>query len=82
LTIGAQQIKGFSELEWLQYLDAAAYPASSALPASYRRPTATPLVALEKQAPAKPPETPTSKVLPVPLPIPVQSPSNPAGIQF
>src|SRR5665647_300171 len=44
LTIGAQQIKGYSDSEWTQFLDAADYPKTSALPANYRNPSATPLV--------------------------------------
>lgn len=48
LTIGAQQIKGFSDLEWMQFLDAAGYPRKSVLPASYRPAPATPLVAVQR----------------------------------
>ncbi len=33
LTIGGQQIKGYSEAEWVQFLDAAGYPKTSQLPA-------------------------------------------------
>ena len=36
LAIGTQQLKGFSDAEWTQYLDAAGYPKSSQLPAGYR----------------------------------------------
>ena len=43
-TIGSQRLKGFSDLEWSQYLDAAGYPSSSALPKSYRYPAPSPLV--------------------------------------
>ena len=50
LTIGAQQLRGFSDTEWTQYLDAAGYPKSSLLPASYLPPPATPLVALDNSA--------------------------------
>ena len=54
LTIGGQQLKGFSEVEWSQFLDAAGYPKTSQLPASYRQPPATPLVAVQQpQAPAR-----------------------------
>ena len=44
LTIGGQQLKGFSDAEWTQFLNAAGYPRSSVLPASYRPPAAAPLV--------------------------------------
>jgi len=50
LTIGQQKLKAFSAGDWNSYLDAAAYPASSKLPAGYRRPPSTPMVA----APAAP----------------------------
>lgn len=46
LTIGSQQLKGFADAEWTQYLTAAGYPAASALPVSYRSPAATPLVSV------------------------------------
>ncbi|MBI2772326.1 MAG: glutaredoxin family protein [Burkholderiales bacterium] len=50
LTIGGQQLNGYSEIEWVQFLDAAGYPKNSLLPASYRPAPATPLVAVQ-QAP-------------------------------
>ena len=40
---GGQQLKGYSDLEWKQYLDAAGYPKSSQLPSGYRNPPAAPL---------------------------------------
>ncbi len=87
VTIGSQQIKGYSDAEWTQFLDAAGYPASSALPASYRRPAATPLVAATTAAAApaaanapanrRPAVPPESQVAP-----PAATPANPAGIKF
>jgi glutaredoxin len=50
--VGGQQMKGFNEGEWTQYLDAAGYPKESVLPASYRNPAAAPLVV--KAAPPAP----------------------------
>ena len=84
LTLGSQQIKGFSDAEWTQYLDAAGYPASSRLPASYRAPPATPLVAL---APAPGTATKAADTTDEPAARPVRpqvqpSTSNPAGIRF
>ncbi len=82
LTIGSQQIQGFSEQEWTQYLTAAAYPETSKLPASYRAPAATPLVVPEQPAVAqdKPaPQAPRPAEVPV---APKRSTDNPAGIQF
>lgn len=43
LSIGSQQLKGFSDTNWSQYLSAAGYPEKSALPSSYKRPGAAPL---------------------------------------
>lgn len=81
LTIGAQQVKGYSDAEWTQYLDAAGYPKQSLLPSSYRRPAPAPLVAV-KPAPAAPAAT-AEKAPPAPPPIPVAPPvTNPAGIRF
>jgi glutaredoxin len=82
LTIGAQRIKGLSESEWTQYLDAAGYPQASQLPANFKNAAPAPLVTPKKPEPAKPAEKP-----PAPVPEPVRppvgpTPSNPAGIQF
>lgn len=44
LRIGGQQVKGFSQEEWVSYLDAAGYPAQSKLPGNYKFGAATPLV--------------------------------------
>ena len=76
-TIGSQQLKGFSDLEWAQYLDAAAYPKTSVLPANYKPATPRPLVASKPAAePAKP--APASEV-----DAPAAEPSrNPLGFQF
>ena len=79
LTIGAQQIKGFSESEWTQFLDAAGYPKTSALPATYRAAPATPLVFVEKAVPAARPDAAQS---PKTQPEPGPTPDNPAGIKF
>lgn len=45
LTVGSQQIKGYSAVQWGQYLDAAGYPKQSQLPANYRQPQPEPMVA-------------------------------------
>lgn len=83
MTIGGQQLKGFSEVEWTQFLDAAGYPKTSQLPASYRQPDAAPLVTVQAPAapaPAAPAVEPPRAAAPAPAPVP--PPSNPAGIQF
>lgn len=86
-TIGGQQLRGFSDAEWTQYLDAAGYPKQSQLPASYRRPGATPLVAVVErpQAAPAPSAQPGRPAPPPPAPAaapPGPTPSNPAGITF
>ena len=49
--IGQKQILGFNQTDWSGYLDAAGYPAKSALPLNYRWPEASPLAPPEtKQA--------------------------------
>jgi glutaredoxin len=75
-TVGAQQMRGFSDTEWTQFLDAAGYPKTSQLPASYRNPAPAPLVA-RAPAPAPAP-TPAAATAPAPAPVP----SNPSGIRF
>lgn len=82
-TIGGQQLKGYSDLEWTQYLDAAGYPKSSTLPASYRNAAATPMVV--KVAPAATTERaapPAPAAAPVAAPGNAVTPANPAGIKF
>lgn len=77
LTVGNQQIKGYSESEWGQFLNAAGYPRTSQLPASYRNPPPQPL-APKPAAPAAAENRPQA-----PTQFPVQvPPSNPAGIRF
>jgi len=84
LTIGAQQLKGFSDAEWSQYLDAAGYPKSTQLPAGYRSAPAQPLVAL--QPAAEPAPAASAPIAPAPPEAPAAAtgptPSNPAGIKF
>jgi glutaredoxin len=86
LTIGSQQLKGFSDSEWTQFLDAAGYPSSSTLPSSYRRPAATPLVAVAPAPAAVAGATPATAARPAPAPGPAPRPApnndNPAGIKF
>jgi glutaredoxin len=82
LTIGSQRLKGFSEPEWTQYLDAAGYPKRSVLPSGYRRPAPSPLVAVQVPA-AKPPVDNATTTQKVPADVPVAPPTNnPAGIRF
>jgi len=81
LTLGGQQIKGYSDSEWTQFLNAAGYPQNSALPASYRNPLATPLVAIQKSVPVARSEE--SQRAPEQASRPAaDNAANPAGIKF
>lgn len=89
LTIGSQQIKGFSDTEWTRYLDAAGYAGSVQLPSGYRNPAARPLVAVDAQpaaSQAAPPPAPTRRTAaerPAPAaPSNAITPDNPTGIRF
>ncbi|MGZ5182075.1 MAG: glutaredoxin family protein [Ramlibacter sp.] len=81
LTIGGQQLTGFSESEWSQFLDAAKYPRTSQLPPSYRQPAATPLVMAATPKPAAPAPAPAPRAA-APVPAPAPAGNNPAGITF
>jgi len=85
-TIGGQQLKGFSDVEWTQFLDAAGYPKTSQLPQNFRVAGATPLVAA-KAAPAPAPQANAAPAAPPaaaprPAAAPAPSSTNPTGITF
>lgn len=84
-TIGGQQLNGFSDAEWTQFLNAAGYPATSVLPANYRQAAAAPLVAVAAAPSAATAAASTASAgrpaLPVEAP-PAASANNPAGIKF
>ena len=84
ISIGSQQIKGFSEAEWSQYLDAAGYPKTSRLPRSYRPASAVPLVTALTAAPASPaaPAPANPPVTAGEIPNSTSPNDNPAGIRF
>ncbi|AOW15589.1 hypothetical protein LPB72_10625 [Hydrogenophaga crassostreae] len=81
LTIGSQQLKGFSDTNWSQYLTAAGYPEKSALPSNYPRASATPLAeaSLAKQVDTPKPAEPAEAAAPE-REVPVASPNS--GIRF
>jgi glutaredoxin len=82
LTIGAQQLRGFSDAEWTSFLDAAGYPKTSLLPPSYVPAPATPLVALDAPGQAVPGgQQPAARAQAQQQPSEAQ-PENPAGIRF
>ncbi len=81
-TIGGQRLKGYSEGDWSEYLDAAGYPKSSRLPPGYRNAAASPLVPVP-DAPAAPAARPAAPTPAVPSAAPPgPTPDNPAGIVF
>ena len=80
-TIGGQQLRGYSEQEWAQYLDAAGYPQTSQLPPGFRRAPATPMVAVMPAKPASAPQPATASAQPAPPPLPPSTPYN-GGIRF
>lgn len=77
LTVGGQQLKGYSEVEWVQFLDAAGYPKTSQLPVGYSQAPATPLVAAQEasEPAARAPQAPSAAA-------PQPAPPNPTGIRF
>ena len=79
-TLGGQQLKGFSDAEWTQFLNAAGYPAASVLPANYRQPAATPLVTVAAAPATTAPAAPARAAAPTPQPTPAAA--NPSGIRF
>lgn len=83
-TIGRQQLKGFSDTEWVQYLEAAGYPSASKLPGGYRNPPPSPFVTAVKAPPKA--ENASSENAARPARAQrtprAESPPNPAGIRF
>lgn len=80
-SIGGQQLRGFSDAEWSQYLDAAGYPKTSQLPPGYRAASPSALVALKPAAPAAQAPAAATRVAPS-APESVAPRTNRAGIQF
>lgn len=84
LTIGSQQLNGFSDVEWMEFLSAAGYPKSSVLPPSYRPPAPAPLVVVAAAPAAEAtPASPVIKSAPAARPVqPPVSSTNPSSIKF
>lgn len=80
-TIGGQRLKGYSEAEWNDFLDAAGYPKTSRLPSGYRNPPIGPLVPLPEAAPASAPRPAAAPAAPS-APPSGPTPDNPTGIVF
>jgi glutaredoxin len=83
LTIGGQQLRGFIEAEWVQYLDAAGYPTTSQLPPGYARAAAAPLAAVQEPQRARPQAAVERPQAATPVPVSAPAPAdNPSGIRF
>ncbi len=81
LTIGIQQLRGYSANDWGAYLDAAGYPRQSLLPRGWQIAPPTPLAG----APATPSVVPPPTVFPTPRyepPPPAPADPAPGGIRF
>lgn len=80
--VGQQQLQGFKQSDWAQYLDAAGYPKASTLPAGYAWPAAVPLTT--PPAPAREAKPGDTRVRNVPAEVtpPSATDGNPAGIRF
>jgi glutaredoxin len=86
LTVGTQQLQGYSDATWSQYLNAAGYPKESALPRGYRNPGPTPLAEAKAAVATAPagktaaaPEAPGEAAAPE-REVPVAPPNS--GIRF
>jgi len=84
LNLGSQQLKGFSDAEWTQYLDAAGYPKTSQLPMGYKNPAPVPLVEVKKAELADKPAAAASSAAGTgsSANTPTPAGNNPAGIRF
>lgn len=79
--IGQKQLLGYSQADWTSYLDAAGYPAKSALPLNYRWPEPTPLAPPAENKPAA--SAPARNATPAPADSSAPpAGSSPAGIRF
>lgn len=79
--IGQKQLLGYSQADWTSYLDAAGYPAKSALPLNYRWPEPAPLAPLAESGPAA--STPARNAAPAPADSSAPpAGSSPSGFRF
>lgn len=83
LTIGTQPLRGYAEVEWSRFLDAAGYPKTSQLPRSYSLPPAKPMVlSQEPQPPARGSVAAERPRAASPVAPPAVPAENPTGIRF
>ncbi|MBI3383335.1 MAG: glutaredoxin family protein [Aquabacterium sp.] len=79
--IGQKQLLGYSQGDWTSYLDAAGYPAKSALPLNYRWPEPAPLAPPAESKPSAPAPGRNATPAPADSSAPPAG-SSPAGIRF
>lgn len=79
--IGQKQLLGYSQSDWTSYLDAAGYPAKSALPLNYRWPEPAPLAPPAESKPSAPAPGRNATPAPADSSAPPAG-SSPAGIRF
>lgn len=79
--IGQKQLLGYSQSEWASYIDAAGYPAKSALPLNYRWPEPAPLAPPAESKPAFPASNRTTAPAPANSSVPPAG-SSPSGFRF
>lgn len=89
LLIGGQTVKGYSDTEWTQYLDAAGYPKQSILPTTYRPTAPEPLSPLKTAGETVNSRDTTAETAPEESRAitrsrmrPIANPNNPTGIRF
>lgn len=75
--IGQKQLLGYNQAEWTSYIDAAGYPAKSALPLNYRWPAAAPLAPPEPKA-----SGPAASAGRGPDPVLAPAAPSPSGFRF
>jgi glutaredoxin len=80
LTIGAQALRGLSEIEWTAYLDAAGYPRESLLPRGWQPPAPTAMV--ERVPVQTPPATQAVPPEPAAIEAPDAEPLPPGTLRF
>ncbi|WP_457329607.1 glutaredoxin family protein [Rhizobacter sp. P5_C2] len=82
MTVGSQVLRGFQREDWNSYLDAAAYPKESKLPANFPQGSATPLTEPKQAVKASTPQNGNAPAAQPQQSSSGDSGSNPAGIKF
>jgi glutaredoxin len=78
--IGSKQMLGYNQAEWTSYIDAAGYPAKSALPLNYRWPEPAPMAGAP--AASKPAASEPARAVPPADNVAPPAGSSPSGFRF